>query len=130
MQETSFQIRERMVELETQYESLLLELRQAEEILQQLTPEYQSARNGAWMEDSFKSMLKYFPSARNSSTIISQLVDAWVDERYEKLATRYTTAQSRVLALRELLRRYEPLIDLVKQQAILSSVEAKISGAY
>lgn len=128
MHETSFQIRQRMADLETEYNQLLLELRMKEAEYQKLLTEYQAARNRAWQDEGFKQMLKQFAFARNSSTIVMMIVDSWIDANYSNLATRYSASYASVSGLREILRRYEPLIDLVRQQAILSSVEAKISA--
>lgn len=130
MHETSFQIRTRMSDLETEYSQLLLQLREYESEYQKIVAEYHAAKNRAWQDDGFKQMLKQFSFARNSSTVIMTLVDSWVDANYSNLATRYASLLSAVSGLREMLRRYEPLIDLVRQQAILSSVEAKIAGGY
>lgn len=130
MHETSFQIRQRMAELESEYNQLLLELRTKEVEYQQLVSDYQAAKNRAWYDEGFKQMLKQFAFARNSSTIVATLIDSWVDANYSNLATRYASSYASVSGLREILRRYEPLIDLVRQQAILSSVEAKVAGGY
>lgn len=119
-----------MVQIEQEYERLLLDLRQAETEFQAIVPRYQAAKSSAWMDEEFRQWIKGFPAARNSSTVMEQVVDAWIDHRYERLATQHRTASLKVQGLREILRRYEPLIELVKQQAILSSVEAKIANVY
>lgn len=109
------------------YEQIRGELTQEEDILLQVTIEYEQRFKEVFLALWQEEQKKTTAASRANVTVLETMTNFELDKKYQLLATRYQAQKQKVEALRNRLNSYKVDGQLLNQLTVLQSVEAKIS---
>lgn len=110
-----------------EYEQIRGELTREEEILLQITMEYEQRYKEVFLTLWQEEQKKATAASRATATVLETMANFELDKQYQMLATRYQMQKQKVETLRNRLTSYKVDSQLLNQLTVLHSVEAKVS---